>query len=820
MKNLGIFGFIALAGANALALPLGSGGGPYGDFSTDVNVVSSVNDDDGPPDEEPPVDPRCAQLAGASLSSSAAQVALGQDVTLTWAVQLPEAYCQNAYLTLGGQSIAAEGSLTVSPLYSRYYPLAVNGVQLTNLFIEVKLPGVVHIKGSGGDWKFLLRQAVGTENTTVILAPNIDMDLTGHQDITVVRGVTLTSQAPRVAAASDLAAGASWQLATGQASAAAASFAAAGISPALPTFKLLPDIVPRLSARDARRPGPRLYTRTRARPLFVIPCGIENGDTGTGDNVSINGFRLIGPDINQPIGSDNLDRAIQINGCRHIEIANMELAGWSGQAIYVQDFGDDLAPPGRLTTPSQVYIHDNFFHHNQQKTGGDGYGIEVKHGAYALIERNVFDFNRHAISAGGEDGTGYTARYNLVLTGGGVHNWDGPLFIDYSWYTHQFDVHGTDNCGIGDWFSDSLFNCGQAGEKFEMSRNAFQYTRGYAIKVRGNPTAGATVSQNVFAHGSAGDAVKQNGSGGAGDNITNPIQLSGNQFGVKTAGQYGVCDFDGDKKDDFFLATGASWWMMSGAKQHWVFLNDSTERLEQLGLGDFDGDGRCDVFSVHAYDFGIYKSGTGAWQSLGTYYAPMSQLRFADFNGDGVQDIFRRTPEGEWWIVSPGHYDWEHLGGSSRPLDALRFGDFNGDRIADIIVENGKWSVSWSGRFPWQPLNKNISTGLKKLLIADLDGNGVDDIARFTTDGPVKGKWEVSWNGQSKWLTLAALTWPVKFFPNTQQILNLSSSVQGYVGRFNGAAAANLLSVDYTRLGKIWNPSSPQGFVAYGSFAY
>jgi len=291
--------------------------------------------------------------------------------------------------------------------------------------------------------------------------------------------------------------------------------------------------------------------------------------------VHISGFRLIGPDVDKPGGSDFLDRAIQINGCKNIEIANMELAGWSGQAVYIQDMGDKPAP-NRLFEPSQVYIHDNFFHHNQQKTGGDGYGIEVKHGAYALIERNAFDFNRHAISAGGEDGTGYTARYNLVLKGGGYHKWDaksdyiwGPDLIDWSfldsvdvsWFTHQFDVHGMDGSLFG---GDAC--CGQAGEKFEMSHNAFQYTRGNAIKVRGNPTIGATVTQNVFAHGSAGDAIKQNGNGGAGDNITNPIQKSGNEFGIQTAGKYGVCDFDGDKKDDFFLATGASWWMMSAAK--------------------------------------------------------------------------------------------------------------------------------------------------------------------------------------------------------------------------------------------------------------
>ena len=46
-----------------------------------------------------------------------------------------------------------------------------------------------------------------------------------------------------------------------------------------------------------------------------------------------------------------------------------------------------------------VRIRNNYFHHNRH---GDGYGYEVAvtNGSYALIERNVFDENRHAIMGG------------------------------------------------------------------------------------------------------------------------------------------------------------------------------------------------------------------------------------------------------------------------------------------------------------------------------------------------------------------------------------------------------------------------------------
>jgi FG-GAP-like repeat len=816
--------FFTLTAVNVSALPIDDNDPPP-DLPNDQN---GPGNEDEPPDEEL-FDPRCAHHATGTISATPEKVKLDQsapkNITVSWSAQLPAEFCEGAYLTLNGQPVLADGSITINPMYSGNYRLVVNNAkELAKTFIEIELPETVFIKGNTTDWKLLLIQALGTPNTppnrrTVILSHDVDMDMTGHDNITVAGNVTLTSAPPQSKTAPTGPLQDFEQLSSLKRSGASGVFSSLISTAPIGTINQLPDITYWQSARDARHPGPRLFTRTQTKaikPFFVNSCGSE----GEGDNVHISGFRLIGPDVDKPVGSDYLHRAIQINGCKAIEITNMEMAGWSGQAIYVQDI-KDVPVPGRLFEPSHVFIHDNFFHHNQQKTGGDGYGVEVKHGAYALIERNVFDYNRHAIAAGGEDGTGYTARYNLVLKGGGYHKWEapsdilpGPDLIDWSFishvhHTHQFDVHGLED----GWYEAC---CGQAGEKFEMSHNAFQYTSGPAINVRGTPTIGATISQNVFAHGGASDAI---GKSGPGDNIP---EHSGSQFGIQTAGKYGVCDFDGDKKDDFFLATGASWWMMSGAKQHWVFLKDSTERLEQLGLGDFDGDHRCDVFSVHANDFGIYKSGTGDWQSLGTYSVPMNQLRFADFNGDGVQDIFRRTPDGQWWIVSPGYYGWEHLGGSSQPLEALRFGDFNGDRIADIIVENDKWKISWSGRFPWEPLNEHISTSLKKLLIADLDGNGKDDIAHYSTDGYFKGKWDVSWNGASKWMPLASLTWPFSSLQvNGLRIIPPSSTVQGYVGRFSGSAASDLLSVDITRRSKIlWKSPTFNDFVAYGYYAY
>jgi len=58
-------------------------------------------------------------------------------------------------------------------------------------------PTIVEINGSSPVWQDKLIQAVGTPNTTVRLAPNVDMDMTGLTDpIYFAQGVTLTSEHP------------------------------------------------------------------------------------------------------------------------------------------------------------------------------------------------------------------------------------------------------------------------------------------------------------------------------------------------------------------------------------------------------------------------------------------------------------------------------------------------------------------------------------------------------------------------------------------------------------------------------------------------
>ncbi|MGV9708841.1 hypothetical protein [Streptomyces sp. NPDC003483] len=48
------------------------------------------------------------------------------------------------------------------------------------------------------------------------------------------------------------------------------------------------------------------------------------------------------------------------------------------------------------------------------------------------------------------------------------------------------------------------------------------------------------------------------------------------------------------------MTTGVTWWYATSAgDQHWVYLNQSNERIADLRFRDVDGDGLCDVTSVN-----------------------------------------------------------------------------------------------------------------------------------------------------------------------------------------------------------------------------
>jgi hypothetical protein len=134
-------------------------------------------------------------------------------------------------------------------------------------------------------------------------------------------------------------------------------------------------------------------------------------------------------------------------------------------------FGWDYAAIDLGTGSHDNDIHHNFIHHNQRS--GLGYGVVFHTGADALVEANVFDWNRHSIAGSrGFPGASYEACYNLVLG-----NANG----------HYFDMHG------GNDISDPTV---PAGGYVKVHHNTFMESSEPAVAIRGVPTEGVWIYRN------------------------------------------------------------------------------------------------------------------------------------------------------------------------------------------------------------------------------------------------------------------------------------------------------------------------------------
>lgn len=475
--------------------------------------------------DDPPLN-RCLTEASGSLTATSSTVALGGSSTLKWSVRIPSG-CTAVRTYLNSDVVGTSGSLVVTPQASSQYRLRIyiSGYGERALATaNISVQLPPRVEITANNQVPLFVQAVQTPNTTVVVNDNVQLDLSNRDEIAVQSGVIVRG------------------------------------------------------GRGGLRPGPRLFTTTRPHLFFYIGPSTSN--------VRITGVRIEGPDMGAV--DRNGARGIMIDSATNVEIDHNEISGWALAGVHVWDRNDTMASPSpsaSVLPAHTVKIHDNFIHHNQA-VGGDGYGVAVGYGAHPMIARNVFDWNRHAIAGDGREGTGYSAYYNLVLANGGLHRW--IPFPGFWVHTHQFDMHGRDDCGIADIWSDSLANCGPAGHTMLIRHNTFFYSEDNAIKLRGTPEVGMFVGDNVFArHDSFGSAVHQNESG--------LVREPGNVLGYDGSAQLGKCDFDGDGINDSFMATGQSWWYRSGTTGPWEFLNASTKKLSEVSLGFFDGDNRCDV---------------------------------------------------------------------------------------------------------------------------------------------------------------------------------------------------------------------------------
>jgi hypothetical protein len=151
-----------------------------------------------------------------------------------------------------------------------------------------------------------------------------------------------------------------------------------------------------------------------------------------------------------------------------LEVDNCEITAFSHAAIYLQK-------------GKEHHIHHNFIHHCQY--AGLGYGVSHNEST-SLIERNLFNFNRHSIAGTGRVGCSYEARHNVEL---------GTSL------SHCFDMHGGGDRGDGTRI---------AGTTIRIHHNTFRAPNA-AIKIRGVPQNVCEIYRNWFPrHASPERAIK------------------------------------------------------------------------------------------------------------------------------------------------------------------------------------------------------------------------------------------------------------------------------------------------------------------------
>jgi hypothetical protein len=550
-----------------------------------------------------------------SFTVTPTTISFGQSVTLSWNVQVPSG-C-NYLVALLGQSVGLKGSLQVQPVFDTSYTLTLSWGPTRSLYataitplVSVTVPtdpsnsnrNLITISSQQTVPMFV--RALGTKNTTVIV--NADLDLSGLPNIPSSESRILIVDGVRLVGGRTAVPGQPFQ------------------------------------------PGPLLSVTDHPKILFEVQ----------GDNVRITGVRIQGSNMGE--SSSYLDTGLLLSdvkpGCVsqlpngswptcppipghiNVEVDHSEFSGWSLAAVRVVDdhhsitvnsWIDGTSTPAAVAyalNTEPVWVHDNFIHHNQN-LHGNGYGVSVDDGAHALIERNVFDYNRHAITEeNGENDSqrlGYRAYRNLVLPNGGVND---SIEIAPDRYTHQFDMHGSLPQCVA-YFSSGVYNTclasvdhmlGPAGHDYDIRYNSFLYKSGPAIKLRGEPQlglpGGAVVRFNVFAHDHDWlDAVKWTEVAPVvQDNLTGRTTY----YGTRT------CDFDGDGINDAFIATEQTLWYCPGpgdcttapgsGQPTWVYLNMSTKRVDQLSLGYFSGGRVCDVADGGLISVG----GSGPWKLM------------------------------------------------------------------------------------------------------------------------------------------------------------------------------------------------------------
>jgi hypothetical protein len=495
----------------------------------------------------------------------------------------------------------------------------------------------------------------------------------------------------------------------------------------------------------------------------------------------------------------------------HAIVDHNDISDWGISAIDLRGPDDDnpVCPLEPQTDPGFVRILRNFIHDNRENhytpkgfEGAEAYGLAAGSGAYPLVFANTFQKNGTSLTSDGASRSGYVAVSNIFLSGND---------------SADADVHGNTN-KTGDVNHDG----GIAGLSGHVIGNTFLRTdngeNSENFSLRGLPCNGVNaIFKGNVTRKQASDAVTVlPADGSASDNISwmsaRPrvpyLQVDSKFAAPDPASVLLVGNFDGDAKDDVFMATGAGWYYSPGANAEWRFLSAKTETADMVLLGDFDGDGITDVFKQQGDTWYVSWGGRSPWQVLSTGHRvnmPNPDLQpwppagttvnsdpgvvsyvIGDFVGDKRADVFFADGQ-TWWVSDGGTAPFVVYQTSSFRRADIAFGDFDGSGKTEVIgVVDNQWMFApASGTHSWTPLRSKLTNTMNGAFAADFNGDGTTDVAfQQPSRGIGQPVWEVSLNARANptqsgvAATQNALATGLAALPNALAI-----------GRFDGAAA-------------------------------
>ncbi len=268
-------------------------------------------------------------------------------------------------------------------------------------------------------------------------------------------------------------------------------------------------------------------------------------------------------------------------------------------------------------------------------------------------------------------------------------------------------------------------------------------------------------------------------------------------------------DFDGDGLTDqvAWNPTNGEWWTVFSTGDNGIAqysgIWSKFANWQYVDVGDVDGDARDELIgraSDGQWWVGFFQdNGTIKNNLVGQWYegAGWRSVSIADLDGDGRDEIVGRTSGGYWWSSSYYHGQTlltKSLGqwNENAAWRDVLVGDVTGDGRADIVgrTSDGLWyrsvlsattnqlnSVAW-GR--WYE-----GANWKDVKLADLDGNGAEEVVGRTSGG----EWWATGFTSAGFSSRKVGFWSTAFTWNDVQVYDVDENGrEDIVGRTNTGA--------------------------------